>query len=145
MPTYRQSKTFRECGVCEEAIEEGEYMMDFFRQLGDRSQRTLIDGSPVTEDHRELRPNGQQKAYVVLSLAEREKGFVRPFRDSYRHVGSADGTRSGCYQSTTMGYAIAATYARDPGFYGKTFCCQCCTHLPVDEFIWKGDGERVGS
>lgn len=28
---------------------------------------TLADGSPVTPDHRELKPNGQQKGYVVLS------------------------------------------------------------------------------
>ena len=49
---------------------------------------TLTDGSPVTPDHREIQPNGQQKGYVVLSADERAKGFVRPFRDAYRHVGA---------------------------------------------------------
>lgn len=34
MPTYRQSKTFRECGVCDREILEGEMMMDFFRERG---------------------------------------------------------------------------------------------------------------
>ncbi len=34
MPTYRQTKVFRECGVCDREIEEGAMMMDFFRQLG---------------------------------------------------------------------------------------------------------------
>jgi len=53
-----------------------------------RSQRANADrwltGTP---DHRELRADGQQKAYVVLSAEERAKGFVRPVRRSYRHVG----------------------------------------------------------
>lgn len=32
------------------------------------SRTTLTDGSPVTDDHRELNPvTGQQKGYVVLS------------------------------------------------------------------------------
>jgi hypothetical protein len=35
----------------------------------------------------ELRDDGQQKGYVVLTADERAKGFVRPFRDAYRHVG----------------------------------------------------------
>lgn len=55
----------------------------------DRSQRVLTDGSPVPEDqsHAELREDGQQKGYVVLSASERARGFVRPYRDAYRHVG----------------------------------------------------------
>jgi hypothetical protein len=51
----------------------------------DRTNSTLADGSPVTEDHRDLKPNGQQKGYVVLSAEERAKGFVRPVRRSYIH------------------------------------------------------------
>lgn len=47
---------------------------------------TLADGSPVTEDHRELKANGQQKDYVVLSDEERAKGFVRPVRTDYVHT-----------------------------------------------------------
>lgn len=53
----------------------------------DTSDTTLTDGSPVTTDHKEIQPNGQQKGYIVLSEAERAKGFVRPVRDSYVHVG----------------------------------------------------------
>lgn len=30
---------------------------------------------------------GMQKAYLVLSEEERKKGFVRPYRDAYTHVG----------------------------------------------------------
>ena len=32
-------------------------------------------------------PVPQQSVYLVLSEEERSKGFIRPFRDSYRHVG----------------------------------------------------------
>lgn len=33
------------------------------------------------------KPNGQQESYLVLSDEERAKGFVRPVRRSYRHIG----------------------------------------------------------
>lgn len=109
-----------------------------------RSQVTLTDGSPVTPDHRDIKPNGQQKGYVVLSEAERAKGFMRPFRDAYRH------TR--CGQITTMGRSIAETYARDPHFYTSTFCTTCGTHYPVGEdgeFTWYEmdgtEGPKVGT
>ncbi len=32
-------------------------------------------------------PDGQNKSYLVLSAEELAKGFVRPVRSSYRHVG----------------------------------------------------------
>jgi hypothetical protein len=105
----------------------------------DRGARTLTDGSPVTEDHRELKPNGQQKGYVVLSDAERAKGFVRPVRHAYKHLK--------CNTVTTMGQALSETYARDPNFYSGTFCCNCGAHFPVGEdgeFVWM-DGEKVGT
>lgn len=106
---------------------------------------TLTDGSPVTPDHREIISNGpfkgQQKDYVVLSEEERAKGFVRPVRRSYVH--------EKCGVVTTMGQALAETYARDPYFYSGTFCCGCRAHFPVGEidgeFLWDGTNERVGS
>lgn len=106
----------------------------------DRSKQTLTDGSPVTPDHREIQPNGQQKAYVVLSEEERSKGFVRPVRMSYKH--------EKCGVVTTMGQSIAETYARDPEFYGATFCIGCGAHFPVGangEFVWAGTNEKVGT
>lgn len=109
----------------------------------DRSAVVLADGSPVTSDHRDLKPNGQQKDYVVLSDAERAKGFVRPVRRSYQHLK--------CGGQTLMSQSIAETYARDPKFYGGTFCCMCGSHLPLinDEgspaFRWIDDGTAVGS
>lgn len=100
---------------------------------------------------------GQHKAYLVLCAEEREKGFVRPLRRSYIHVGiggheidpndiSKHGRTGGaCGAQTSMGLALSETYARDPKFYGATFCCGCNVHLPVAEFIWEADGETVGS
>lgn len=135
---------------------------------------------------------GQHKSYWVLSPSEREKGFVRPVRTAYRHVGrpgpvhplrdltddekkqyetdkyvkfeeypkdespvtgrfwtqeQLNKINKGCGTSTSMGRALAETYAREPGFYGATFCCTCQGHFPVGsdgEFVWE-DGERVGT
>jgi hypothetical protein len=73
----------------------------------------------------------QAGTYLVLSDEERAKGFVRPLRLSYWHVT--------CGRITTMARAIAETYARDPGFYGGTYCAHCGKHRPVGEageFYW---------
>lgn len=102
-------------------------------------ERTMVDGSPVTDDHRELKENGQQKGYVVLSVAEREKGYVRPLRYRYTH--------DKCGAFTEMNSSIAETYARVPTFYTGTFCAKCMNHFPVGEggeFTWL-DGNKVGT
>lgn len=99
--------------------------------------RMLVDGGPVTVDHLELKPNGQQKDYVVLTPEERARGFVRPVRTNYVH--------KVCGVRTTMSRAIAETYARQPDFYSGTFCVACKTHLPLDQFVWDGTNEQVGS
>lgn len=141
---------------------------------------------------------GQHGIYLILSEEERAKGFVRPVRNSYVHVGKKweykglwfmldetqkkafpennyvacltvftdengtpeggayvdqeafdawkeDKPIGGCGTLTTMGQALSETYARDPKFYGATFCCGCNKHLPVDEFVWDGTNEKVGS
>jgi hypothetical protein len=110
----------------------------------DRTQRQLSGGGEVTSDHRELKDNGQQKGYVVLTEAERAKGFTRPYRDAYRH--------QKCGAITTMSRDIAATYARDPFFYSGTFCTTCRGHFPVGEdgeFTWYemngSEGPKVGT
>ena len=138
------------------------------------------------------KPVPQAEVYLVLSEEERAKGFVRPLRRSYIHVGprgphpdsimrdltpeeieredgyypvkfeeyaehrypvigkywtqeDLDSIDSGCQTETHMGLALCETYARDPHFYGATYCCGCSRHLPVSEFVWAEDGERVGS
>lgn len=151
----------------------------------------LSGGGAVTPEHTDLKPNGQQKGYVVLTPEERAKGFVRPVRDRYVHVGIRPKHRtrplteqelrdygqygyacfevypaseepvsgrfwtqamlnSGCFTLTRMSRDIAETYARDPKFYGGTFCIGCGKHLPVEEFVWvspEGDQteERLGT
>ena len=42
-----------------------------------------------------------------------------------------------------MSLPLAETYARDPKFYGATYCIECCMHLPVSEFVWDGT-EEIG-
>jgi hypothetical protein len=85
-------------------------------------------------------PVGLSPVYLVLSESERARGFVRPFRRGYIH--------DTCGSLTTMGQAIAETYARNPGFYGSTFCVACQMHRPVGaggEFTWDGTDEKVGT
>ncbi len=86
-------------------------------------------------DLHKKKPDGQNEKYLVLSEEERQKGFVRPFRNKYTHI---------CGVETRMGDVISETYARNPKFYGATYCCGCKEHFPVQEFRWN-DGEIVGS
>lgn len=140
------------------------------------------------------KPVPQNEVYLVLSEEERAKGFVRPLRSSYIHVGIAgpqyplqdiskeqlelygwngtefakyepypegssakgrywtqkqlDTVGKGCGTVTHMARALAETYARQPGFYGSTYCAYCRMHRPVGrdgEFVWDGTDERVGT
>lgn len=101
----------------------------------------IIGDVPEGRDHRELKEDGQQLGYVVLTEEERAKGFVRPVRRKYIHLT--------CGGVTTMGDALAETYARDPNFYSGTFCAICRKHFPVGEdgeFVWDdGKGSKVGT
>lgn len=142
-------------------------------------------------------PELQNEVHLVLSEEERAKGFVRPVRLAYIHVGltgpkfplrdsteeekrthgeqyvkfeeypsgaflkvgearslgrfwsqeQLDDVGRGCETKTTMGQALAETYARNPSFYGSTYCCGCQMYRPVGkdgEFMWE-DGTRVGT
>lgn len=81
-------------------------------------------------------PVEQAPVYLVLSEEERAQGFVRPLRLSYIHAA--------CGEFTTMARSIAETYARNPGFYGSTYCTTCHKHRPLAEFTWE-DGSVLGS
>lgn len=86
-------------------------------------------------------PIDQHEVYLVLSDEERAKGYVRPVRRSYVHTA--------CGSVTRMSETIAETYARDPYFYGATYCCACRMHRPVGpngEFIWDdATRQKVGT
>lgn len=86
-------------------------------------------------------PVEQAPVYLVLSEEERAQGFVRPLRRAYIHLT--------CGTVTTMATAIAESYARQPRFYGATYCASCRMHRPVGangEFVWDdGSNEKVGT
>lgn len=119
------------------------------RSLLAKLRRTQLDppseptGTTTDRDDpalRQSKPNGQQERYLVLSADERARGFVRPVRTSYVH--------QVCGAVTRMSTNIAETYARDPEFYGSTFCVGCGKHYPVGlrgEFLWDGTIEKVGT
>ena len=134
-----------------------------------------VDESPVE----------QNKVYLVLSEDEIAKGFVKPYRDSYKHIGKKSKyplrplteeeneryskydyiafepypeselpqtgrfwtqkqlDNQGCGVITKMDHLISETYARDPWFYGSTYCVGCNMHRPLDEFVWEPDGESM--
>lgn len=131
-------------------------------------------------------PVPQQDVYLALSPEERAKGFVKPLRETYRHVGppgpryplrdlysdeleqyadigyvkferyaegsaalgrywtqaQLDAIGKGCGLETRMPIATAETYARDPWFYGGTYCVHCSMHRDLREFVWL-DGEPM--
>lgn len=82
-------------------------------------------------------PRAQNEAYLVLPDEEIAKGYVRPYRAAYVHTA--------CGTETIMAERLAATYARQPTFYGATYCVGCQQHRPVGEFTWSADGTVVGS
>lgn len=82
--------------------------------------------------------DGQYADHWVIPF-DPNSGYVRPFRSSYTHTK--------CGTVTTMPRQCAETYARDPGYYGSTFCCGCGEYFPVGkdgQFTWD-NGEKVGT
>lgn len=106
--------------------------------MSEEPKMCTTNGLPVDEVRAgQTEATGQHKGYIVLCPDERAKGFIRPLRNKYIH--------KTCGVETRMGDALSETYARDPKFYGATFCVGCNKHLPVAEFTWSADGEVVGS
>lgn len=105
-----------------------------------RTSLTDDPNDPRLTHGADTEPGPQNEAYLILSEEERAKGFVRPVRDSYIHVK--------CGGLTRMSTGLAETYARNPRFYGATYCVHCSMHLPVGadgEFVWDGTDEKVGT
>lgn len=160
----------------------------------DRSKHSTVSGRPPENPEAPEAPSpidpetGQHGDYWILSEDERAKGFVRPYRKSYRHVSVqgpkyelrdltdeeqerhrgrgfvkyeeypvSESSTAGrfwtqdaldakpCGGVTTMARSIAETYACNPKFYTGTFCAGCCQHFPVEQFVWEGTEELVGS
>jgi hypothetical protein len=80
-------------------------------------------------------PVAQNAAYLVLSEEDRKRGFLLPIRAQYKHLK--------CGTVTRMSAPIAETYARDPWFYGSTYCVGCQMHRPLEEFTWEPDGTTM--
>ena len=111
---------------------------------------------PVRKTYRHVGPSEAKNKLRDLTDEEHERygkyGYVKfeeyPPGDivgKFWTQADLDNVGKGCGYETTMADAIAETYARDPRFYGATYCVFCQRHLPVDEFVWINDGTRVGS
>jgi hypothetical protein len=95
----------------------------------------------LTPDQRECYDG---HGYVKYEAYPRDAGALGRFWTQAQ----LDAVDKGCGAKTTMAQEIAETYARDPYFYGSTFCCACGKHLPVGrdgEFVWEGSDEKVGT
>ena len=141
-----------------------------------------VDDSTPTKDKLS---DGQYASHWILTKEERAKGFIRPVRTGYTHIGvrptytlkeltakqkeihkdmnykyyeeypedeylagrywTEEALSSGCGHTTTMPYSIAETWATDIHFYGRTFCAHCHDYFPVEEFVWAGTNERMGT
>jgi hypothetical protein len=110
--------------------------------MADNEHRVTLSGRPPEPGEHYGAPagidpqTGMHRDYWVLSAEERAKGFVRPVRQIYTHLD--------CGTETRMGLTLSETYARDPKFYGATFCVECKGHFPVGEFVWAGTDVKVG-
>ena len=114
---------------------------------------------PVRRTYRHVGMSGPRFPLQDLSLDERElyskysyeKFEVyppdeSPFTGRFWTRAQLASVGKGCGTKTTMSPPIAETYARDPSYYGSTFCVNCGQHFPVGEhgeFVWL-DGTRVG-
>lgn len=121
--------------------------METPREMSEPKPKTTTSGNPPADDCWDGpapqpidKTTGQHGDHWILPAEERAKGFVRPVRLTYKHI-------KRCGRTTTMSKEIAETYARDPSYYGRTFCYHCRDYFPVGkngEFVWD-DGSRVGT
>lgn len=80
-------------------------------------------------DYGEKQQDGQYENYPTVDEGE----FEQKPRKTYIH--------QDCGKATTMSAELAESVARDPTYYGKTFCAECGEHVPVDEVEWE-DGSN---
>lgn len=116
--------------------------------------------------HRGIKVSLEQKDNItVLSKEDQHKynqygyyAYIKYSEDKYPSLGEyitkevynaiQEGKQyvNGCGTTTRMVQEIAETYARNPKFYGATYCISCKKHLPVSEFVWLDNPDQeVGS
>lgn len=86
--------------------------------------------------------------YAYVKYKESESPLVgrAVSRQYYKDFINKNSHTGGCGVETRMNEKIAETYARDPKFYGATYCVGCQKHLPVAEFVWSDNEiDEVGS
>jgi hypothetical protein len=143
-----EENKFKYCPYCGGKIEEvfiddEKFEQQIFPNIDDDKEDNFTEHLTTDPNHPKLgygsddKPVPQNEVYLILSEEERKKGFIRPYRDIYRHLD--------CGHTTIMGRELSETYARDPKFYGNTYCFHCQKHRPVSEFVWEGTTEKVGS
>jgi hypothetical protein len=96
-----------------------------YRHVGLRSKYPLRD---LTED--------EKTRYAEYHYVKCEDYPASESPVTGRYWTQKDLDNKGCGTTTIMGLALAETYARDPSYYGATFCCNCRTHFPVEQFTW---------
>ncbi|MCR4339181.1 MAG: hypothetical protein NUW01_04745 [Gemmatimonadaceae bacterium] len=112
-----------------------------YRHIGVRPRHPLRDLTP--EEHARHDSYG----YVKYEPYQ-EEGEETSENDVLGKFWTQRALDGGCGSVTTMGIEFAETYARDPSFYGGTFCATCRSHFPVGvngEFVWLDDESKVGT
>lgn len=110
-----------------------------YRHVGARPK---YETRPLTDAERERYPAMGYVAFESYPAVQAEPSSV------VGRFWTAAQLASGCDTVTTMGLALAETYARQPTYYGRTFCAGCRDYFavgPKGEFVWEGTEERVGS
>lgn len=112
----------------------------------DLTPNPLRDLTPDEQDRYPLATYGYLKAEVLGTYPCDDPACEATEHERLRFWTQKDfNSLTGCGATTTMGLELCETYARDPKFYGATYCVGCSMHRPVAEFVWAEDGQRVGS
>ena len=104
-----------------------------YRHTGHRPKFPLRD---ITPEENETYSSGDFVKFEPYPPSCRARGRYWTQRELDNH---------GCGTETKMGLALCETYARQPNFYGFTYCCGCRQHLPVADFVWVEDNAIVGT
>lgn len=109
---------------------------------------------PFRTSYKHVGPLGPTRVLRDLNAEERElygsefakfEVYLEGESGRFWTQAELDKVGKGCDVITRMPAHCAETYARDPKFYGSTFCSGCGAYFSVSEFVWLDDGSRVGS